>query len=65
MMPIQAEGNVNLSQKRANSVRNHLIDSGVAANRLTAKGYGPDKPVASNDTQAGRADNRRVELVVK
>ena len=59
------KGNVNLSQKRANSVRNHLIDNGVAANRLTAKGYGPDKPVASNDTQAGRADNRRVELVVK
>ena len=58
-------GNVNLSQKRADSVRRYLINNGVSADRLTAKGYGPDKPVASNDTKAGRADNRRVELVLK
>ena len=57
--------NVDLSTKRANSVRKYLANKGVAANRLTAKGYGPDKPVASNSTKAGRHQNRRVELVAK
>ncbi len=59
------QANVNLSQQRANSVRNHLINKGVAASRLSAKGYGPDKPVASNDTRDGRRMNRRVELMLK
>jgi OmpA-OmpF porin, OOP family len=57
--------NVSLSEKRAQSVRQYLINDGVAANRLTAKGYGPDKPVASNDTREGRSQNRRVELVLQ
>lgn len=57
--------NVKLSQERAQSVRNYLVDKGVAGNRLTASGYGPDKPVASNETRAGRSQNRRVELVLQ
>ena len=54
--------NTRLSQKRAESVRDYLIGKGVAADRLVAKGYGPDKPIASNDTEEGRAQNRRTEL---
>jgi len=54
--------NMRLSQARAESVRNFLIQNGVSADRMTAKGYGPDKPVASNNTRDGRAQNRRVEL---
>jgi len=57
--------NLSLSQKRADSVREHLIDQGVAAGNLTARGYGPDNPIASNKTSAGRASNRRVELRLK
>jgi outer membrane protein OmpA-like peptidoglycan-associated protein len=54
--------NKRLSAARAESVRQYLISKGVAADRLTAAGYGPTKPVASNKTAAGRAQNRRVEL---
>jgi OOP family OmpA-OmpF porin len=54
--------NRRLSQARATAVRDYLIGKGVAAAQLTAKGYGPDKPVADNKTVAGRAANRRVEL---
>ena len=54
--------NVRLSQKRAESVRNYLVAQGIAADRLTAKGYGPADPVADNDSEAGRAANRRVAL---
>ena len=54
--------NKRLSTARAESVRQYLISKGVAATRLTAAGYGPSKPVASNKTAAGRAQNRRVEL---
>lgn len=57
--------NVRLSQQRAESVRDYLISKGVAADRLTAVGYGPDRPVADNATAEGRAANRRVELQVK
>jgi outer membrane protein OmpA-like peptidoglycan-associated protein len=54
--------NVRLSQARAESVMAYLVGKGVAASRLTAKGYGPDEPVADNKTADGRAKNRRVEL---
>jgi len=54
--------NMRLSNARANAVRDFLISRGVDAHRMTAKGYGPDKPVADNKTVAGRAANRRVEL---
>lgn len=55
-------GNNRISQLRANTVRTYLISKGVAANRLTAKGYGPTQPKAPNTTPAGRTENRRVEL---
>jgi len=56
--------NQGLSERRANSVKDYLTSQGVTATRLTAKGYGEAQPVASNDTQEGRAENRRVELIV-
>lgn len=55
--------NLALSQRRAESVRQYLVDKGVAANRLFARGYGETRPVADNATESGRAQNRRVELV--
>ncbi len=54
--------NVKLSQRRAEAVRNYLIGKGIAADRMVAKGYGPDKPMATNATEEGRAQNRRTEL---
>ena len=54
--------NRRLSKARAEAVRQYLVDHGVAADRLTAVGFGPDRPVASNRTSEGRAQNRRVEL---
>jgi len=56
--------NQGLSERRANAVRDYLTSQGVKASRLTARGYGESRPVASNDTKEGRAENRRVELVV-
>ncbi|MDO9468987.1 MAG: OmpA family protein, partial [Thiobacillus sp.] len=55
--------NMRLSKQRAEAVRNFLISRGVAADRLTAKGYGEAQPVADNATEEGRFKNRRVELV--
>lgn len=55
--------NMRLSERRAASVRTYLISKGVAANRLTSKGYGETVPVADNATEEGRKMNRRVELV--
>jgi len=55
--------NLRLSQRRAEAVRAYLIKQGVAADRLTAKGYGESSPVADNKTAAGRYKNRRVELI--
>ncbi|SDQ11987.1 OmpA family protein [Flagellimonas zhangzhouensis] len=54
--------NQELSEKRANSVRDFLIDKGIGADRLSAIGYGEAKPIATNNTRAGRAENRRVEI---
>ncbi len=56
--------NLTLSQARADAVRSVLVSQfGIDAGRLTAKGFGPDHPLGSNDTAAGRAENRRVEFV--
>ncbi|NIJ15386.1 OmpA family protein [Sphingobium vermicomposti] len=58
-----AERNRKLSDERAAAVRSALIASGIDAGRLTAKGFGSASPVAPNDTDGGKAKNRRVELV--
>ena len=57
-----AETNRALSQRRAEMVMTYLVSKGVPAASLTARGYGPDKPVADNASADGRAQNRRVEL---
>jgi len=51
-----------LSERRANAVRDYLIANGISAERLTAKGFGEDKPIDTNKTAAGRKNNRRVEV---
>jgi outer membrane protein OmpA-like peptidoglycan-associated protein len=55
--------NVKLSQARAASVVAAVTAAGINGSRLQSAGYGPDKPIASNDAEDGRAKNRRVELV--
>lgn len=54
--------NIGLSQRRADAVADYFRTNGVAPGRLTTRGYGPDQPVADNATEAGRLQNRRVEL---
>ena len=58
------EYNLTLSQKRANSVIDYLVSKGIARTRLNAMGMGEKDPIASNDTDAGRAKNRRVEFAI-
>lgn len=53
-----------LSQNRVNAVMAYLVTQGIAQNRLTAKGFGESKPVATNDTEEGRQQNRRVEFTI-
>jgi OOP family OmpA-OmpF porin len=57
--------NQRLSERRAASVRDYLVDKGIDAARLSAVGYGEAKPVADNDSDEGREQNRRVELTVQ
>jgi OmpA-OmpF porin, OOP family len=59
------EANIDLSRARANTVVAYLVSQGVSADRLSAQGLGPDKPVASNDTPEGMAKNRRIDFVVQ
>jgi outer membrane protein OmpA-like peptidoglycan-associated protein len=59
-----ADYNQRLSENRANSVRAYLVDQGIAPNAIGTAGFGETMPVASNDTPAGRQQNRRVELIV-
>lgn len=54
--------NRKLSQQRAESVAKYLSSKGVKASRMEPKGFGPDRPIADNETDAGREANRRVEL---
>ncbi|WP_294035545.1 OmpA family protein [uncultured Moraxella sp.] len=60
-----AEMNKKLSESRANAVRDYLVSKGVDASRLATAGMGPDQPVASNATEQGRFQNRRIEFAVK
>jgi len=55
--------NMGLSLRRAEAVRNYLVEKGVSAERLTVKAYGESQPVADNATEEGRFQNRRVELI--
>ncbi len=57
-----AKLNQKLSESRANAIRDFLIDKGIGADRLSAVGYGEDKPIATNNTRSGRKENRRVEI---
>ncbi len=54
--------NMRLSQARADSVKRALVSQGISGDRLTTEGYGPAHPVASNDTEEGRAQNRRIAV---
>jgi outer membrane protein OmpA-like peptidoglycan-associated protein len=59
------EANLKLSQRRAETVVQWLANNGIAKSRLSAVGHGPDRPVAANDTEAGRQKNRRITFVLK
>ncbi|HLV46668.1 MAG TPA: OmpA family protein [Flavobacterium sp.] len=56
--------NLRLSRTRANAVKSYLVKKGIGTKRITTQGMGPVDPVASNDTDAGRAKNRRVEFSI-
>lgn len=56
--------NLILSQKRAEAVKNYLVSEGINANRMVARGYGESRPIAENETAAGKALNRRTEIIV-
>lgn len=60
-----ATRNEELSKKRAEAVRDYLVSRGIASDRITAEGFGPDRPIADNKSPEGRANNRRVEIIVK
>jgi outer membrane protein OmpA-like peptidoglycan-associated protein len=57
--------NMNLSQDRAQVVMNFLVSRGVPAEAVTSVGIGPDRPIADNNTRDGRAENRRVEIIIR
>jgi outer membrane protein OmpA-like peptidoglycan-associated protein len=61
----QRQYNMDLSQKRADAVRDQLVARGVAADRIKTVGIGPDRPIADNKSAEGRANNRRVEIIVQ
>lgn len=58
------EYNQNLSEQRAEAVRDYFVQQGIAANSIEARGFGKTEPIASNDTPEGRQQNRRVELIL-
>jgi len=59
-----ADTNMQLSRDRANAVYQELVNAGIDASRLTAVGYGSTRPVTTNDTEAGRQQNRRTEFKI-
>jgi outer membrane protein OmpA-like peptidoglycan-associated protein len=60
-----ASYNQDLSQRRAQSVRDYLVTRGMASDRVTSEGFGLTRPIADNGSAEGRANNRRVEIVVQ
>ena len=56
--------NQKLSERRMNSVKDHVVKKGVDAGRISSQGFGESKPIADNKTKEGRAKNRRVEIKV-
>jgi outer membrane protein OmpA-like peptidoglycan-associated protein len=60
-----ASYNQDLSQQRAQTVRDYLVSRGIASDRVTAQGFGSTRPIADNASTEGRANNRRVEIVVR
>jgi len=58
------EDNMILSDNRSKSVYNYLTEHGIKSSRLSYKGFGETKPIATNDTEEGRAKNRRTEFVI-
>jgi outer membrane protein OmpA-like peptidoglycan-associated protein len=60
-----APSNVELSQKRADAVRDYLVKRGIDSARIRGQGIGQTRPIADNTTQEGRANNRRVEIIVQ
>jgi OOP family OmpA-OmpF porin len=56
--------NVDLSKRRAESVKNYLTEKGIDPNRIETVGYGPDQPIDTNDTKTGRSHNRRIEFKI-
>lgn len=59
-----AQLNQSLSEQRASSVKNALMDRGIGAERVDARGFGTSNPVATNSTEAGRQQNRRIEILI-
>lgn len=59
-----ASSNMSLSQRRADAVRSYLVSRGMPAEKIQARGMGPDRPIAENTNAEGRANNRRVEIVI-
>ncbi len=57
--------NQRLSEQRAETVRNYLVERGISPDRVKSTGYGKSRPIANNKTAEGRANNRRVEIVVQ
>nr|WP_255216602.1 OmpA family protein [Pseudenhygromyxa sp. WMMC2535] len=58
------EHNMDLSQRRAESVRNYLVEAGIDEARIETRGAGPNEPIDTNDTSEGRANNRRIEVKI-
>lgn len=59
------EYNLDLSRRRARSVRDYFLKKGIKEDRITTRGYGPDKPIDDNATDEGRSNNRRIEFVIE
>ncbi len=60
-----AERNLRLSEARAAATVEYLVEKGIAAKRLSARGYGQNRPIADNDSEQGRRQNRRIEFLVE